>query len=427
MNPYSLSHLSDAVLLRDLATHSARECEATALLLAHVAEVEARELYLSEGFPSMADYCVHRLHRSEQAAFKRIRAARAARDFPAIFSAVAEGRLHLSAVILLAPRLTAENAHELLAAAAHKTMPEIERLLAERFPRRAVPSPVAAVLDQLSLRRVEATDTELSSRRVESCASPAEVPVAPRCDAQSAMRMKDKLSRFKALAGHRVPSGDLTELLEYALDLGIAVLEKRKFAATSKPRPARRSKPGSRTIPSDVKRLVRERDGEQCAFVSDTGQRCTARGRLEFDHILEVARGGTSTVDNVRLLCRAHNQYLAERTYGAGFMDRKREESRRKTAEAKAAKEHTRAAAEKARAAEAEARSRASEQARAKAEEVIPYLRALKFTADEARRAAAHCEAIPDAPLEERVRLALRSTPLRGTFHAAPSAAQCPA
>ncbi len=323
MNPYSLSHLSDAALLRDLATHSDRECEATALVLAHIAEVEARKLYLSEGYPSMLDYCVHRLHRSEQAAFKRIRAARAARDFPAIFSAVAEGRLHLSGVILLAPRLTPENAHELLVAAAHKTMPEIERLLAERFPRRAVPSPVAAVLDQLSLRRVEATDAELSSRRVESDASPAEVPVVPqRCDAQSAMRMKDKLSHFKALAGHRVPTGDVTELFEYALDLGIAVLEKRKFAATDRPRAARRPKPGSRTIPADVKRLVRERDGDQCAFVGDNGQRCTARGRLEFDHIHEVARGGTSTADNVRLLCRAHNQYAAERTYGRGSWTR---------------------------------------------------------------------------------------------------------
>ena len=52
--------------------------------------------------------------------------------------------------------------------------------------------------------------------------------------------------------------------------------------------------------------------------------------------------------------------------------------------------------------------------------EVIPYLRALKFTADEARQAAAHCETIPDAPLEERVRLALRSTHLRVTYHGPP-------
>ena len=48
---------------------------------------------------------------------------------------------------------------------------------------------------------------------------------------------------------------------------------------------------------------------------------------LEFDHIHEFARGGESTADNVRLLCRAHNQYAAECTYGAEFMEAKRQEA----------------------------------------------------------------------------------------------------
>ena len=39
--------------------------------------------------------------------------------------------------------------------------------------------------------------------------------------------------------------------------------------------------------------------------------------------------------------------------------------------------------------------------------DVIPWLRQLGFRADEARRAAARCEAMPEASLEERVRLAL--------------------
>ena len=60
--------------------------------------------------------------------------ARAARQFPAIFVAVAKGRLHLSGLVLLAPHLTPENADELLATAAHMSQSEIERLVAERFP-----------------------------------------------------------------------------------------------------------------------------------------------------------------------------------------------------------------------------------------------------------------------------------------------------
>jgi hypothetical protein len=139
------------------------------------------------------------------------------------------------------------------------------------------------------------------------------------------------------LLGHQIPSGDLAEVLDRALDLLIAHLEKRKFAATDKPR---RPKAGrtclGRHIPAEVKRAVAERDGRRRTFVADTGHRCEARKRLEYDHIVEVARGGQSTVDNVRLRCRAHKQYTAEHTFGPGFMNRRREEARRRVGEARA-------------------------------------------------------------------------------------------
>ena len=50
---------------------------------------------------------------SEDSAFKRIRAARAGRQFPAVFEALAAGRLNLSAVVMLASHLTPETADEL--------------------------------------------------------------------------------------------------------------------------------------------------------------------------------------------------------------------------------------------------------------------------------------------------------------------------
>jgi len=46
---------------------------------------------------------------------------------------------------------------------------------------------------------------------------------------------------------------------------------------------------------------------------------------------------------------------------------------------------------------------------------VVPWLRALGFRADEAKRAAALCEAMPDATLEARVRRALSYFKPRGT------------
>jgi hypothetical protein len=135
-----------------------------------------------------------------------------------------------------------------------------------------------------------------------------------------------------------------------------------------------------RHIPAAVKRAVRERDQDQCTFQSESGQRCPARTRLEFDHVEPVARGGQATVDGMRLRCRAHNQYDAECTFGVVFIARKRQQARETAAAAK--------------------RKQA-------AEEVIPYLRTLGFRADESRAAAALCEATPDASLEQRAKLAL--------------------
>src|SRR5678815_1522969 len=108
MKSYSLSHLEDHVLLRDLVSLVSQDRATTASLLAHLAEVEERRLYARAAYPSMYLYCVRELRMSEDVAYARIRVARKARQFPAIFAALADGRLHLSAVVQLTPHLTDE-------------------------------------------------------------------------------------------------------------------------------------------------------------------------------------------------------------------------------------------------------------------------------------------------------------------------------
>jgi len=77
----------------------------------------------------------------------------------------------------------------------------------------------------------------------------------------------------------------------------------------------------SRYVPRSVLREVYARDGGQCTFVSADGQRCAARGLLEFHHHhTPFALGGAATVDNLRLMCPAHNALQAERDYGREFM-----------------------------------------------------------------------------------------------------------
>src|SRR5437016_10942082 len=71
MDTYTLLHLSDQDLLRDLLFLLAKDRENTAALLAHLAEVDSRGLYLSAAYPSMVAYCIEELHLSEDEAYKR--------------------------------------------------------------------------------------------------------------------------------------------------------------------------------------------------------------------------------------------------------------------------------------------------------------------------------------------------------------------
>lgn len=395
MTPYSLGHLTDPVLLRDLSAIVARDRANTAALLAHLAEVDARRLYAPAGYPSMYLYCVNELGLSEDGALKRIRVARTAREFPAVFVAIEKGALNLTAVLLLTPFLSPPTADELIDAAAGKCRSELEQLLAARFPRPDVPTRVEPLSPPI-VAPVPATHW-LQSQSVATIQPPSPRPkVAPLSPERFALQVtiaqstREKLRRAQALLGHSIAPGNVAEVLDRALDALIDRLEKRKFAKTDRPRrcPGRTS-PASRHIPARVQREVWHRDGGRCTFVSDAGLRCSARDGVEFDHVETVARGGMATVSNLRLRCRAHNQYAAEQAFGAGFMNYRRREAAEARAAAKA-----RAAAE-----------RAEEEARIN--DIVPWLRQLGFRLEEARRAAKHCERIPDAPLETRVRAAL--------------------
>jgi hypothetical protein len=85
----------------------------------------------------------------------------------------------------------------------------------------------------------------------------------------------------------------------------------------------RASQPADRpTIPAEVRRQVWGRDGGRCTFVARDGTRCESRWRLELDHVQPWALGGSSTADDLRLRCRAHNLFHAEEVFGREHMER---------------------------------------------------------------------------------------------------------
>ena len=355
MKRFSLSHLADSALLRDLAALLRQERGATADVLAHLAEVDERRLYVPAAYDSMFAYCVGALRFSEDAAYKRIQVARVARRIPGVFEALAEGRVHLTGLGLLAPHITTDNAAELLAAATYKSKGQIELLLAERFPRPDVPALVRALPATPQLAQpivpiepgsadrttqvVANTQTELAPAQVEVPVIPGQVATTPAdgpgrvkplsgraFSVQFTMDLEthDLLRQAQDLLGNAVARNDIHGVVKRALTLLVEQLERTRRAATARPRPARRPALGSRHVPAAVRRAVWRRDRGQCTFVSDSGRRCEARSGLELDHVQPFARGGSATVSGIRLRCRAHNQYEAERLFGLEFMRHKR-------------------------------------------------------------------------------------------------------
>jgi hypothetical protein len=98
-----------------------------------------------------------------------------------------------------------------------------------------------------------------------------------------------------------------------------STLQARRLGAVRKPRKTvaeSDARPGSRHIPNAVKRAVRERDGDRCAYVDQRGRRCSERRHLQFHHRHPHGFGGDRSPENVSLRCAQHNRYEAEHDYG---------------------------------------------------------------------------------------------------------------
>jgi 5-methylcytosine-specific restriction endonuclease McrA len=298
--------LTDAALLSRLEALVSQERGGTADLIEHLAEVDRREIVIDAGHPSLFEYCVKVLRYSEAAAFLRIRAARAAAKYPRILVDLRSGTIHLDAVMRLYPHLSEENSDTLLNQASGASKREVLALVATLEV--GAPAPERDVVRWLPPKlppRAEGAEPA-------SIIPPSRVRLGFTAD-DELFRL---LERLRSLRRHKYPEGRLEDLLKDAVEALLHQLDpclKTSRSRTRKPIVA--AKPGRR-VTAAVKAAVWNRDGGCCAYAAPNGRRCEARDFLEYDHIVPWALGGLSTLDNIRLLCRAHNQRLAKRRFG---------------------------------------------------------------------------------------------------------------
>ena len=328
-----LKSLSDDELLRRLSDVLKQSRRIESVLVAHIAEVDVRRLFAREASPSMFQYCIDELHLSKAEAYLRIGVARASRRHPMLLTMLGDGRLHLSGIVELAPHLTDANCDEVLARATHKTKAAIKELVAEIAPKPDVPS----VVRKLPKRKAKSTSQPKNELRPDGVTSPTPAPEAPVKPAvveplaasrykvmfTASGELRDKLERLTAL----MPGNDLASIVEAAVTEKLERLEVKRFGKTKKPRKSLEdadTSPGVRGIAAPVRRFVWERDSGRCTFVAGHGRRCTARDGLHFHHDEPYGVGGDRSSKNVRLLCKTHNDYMAELDYGKEKMDQYR-------------------------------------------------------------------------------------------------------
>ena len=277
-----------------------------------------------------------------------------------------EGRLCLTSIIEAAKVVTAENwetvlprfyglskreAMEVVAALQPHPAPPARSVvtavppapagLDAVLPQRA-PPPVPAALDlcdapapsdaRHEATRVAGWPVNQRPSPIPTVAPPRPLEVVPLTAEQSRLhatvssRFLRKLEAARDALSHARPDATPGEILEAGLDLLLAQAAKRR-GLVEKPRkeirPAKTEPQPAKAdhIPAHVRREVWRRDGGRCQWSLASGGICGSTRHLELDHVRPRSRGGTSTLDNLRILCRSHNDLAARLALGDEKMD----------------------------------------------------------------------------------------------------------
>jgi 5-methylcytosine-specific restriction endonuclease McrA len=336
-----------------------REHHALADFLVALSDFDRERRWLELGYTS----CFYFLHRelglSKGAAFYRKTAAELIQRFPEVVEPLRDGRLCLTSVVELSKVITPENRDEVVERFFHASKQEAKAVAAELRPAQApphrdvvtvlkAPSGVAVACETATSTRQEPTldglirgqsvhpdeprDVPDSTASVEppstAIAQPTPDQVEPltgelrRFHVTVSKRFLEKLASARDALSHGRPRASTEEVLEAALDLLLAKKAQQR-GIVKRPRAAQaRTSDRPRHVPAEVKRAIWARDGGRCQWPVSSGGICGSTRRLELDHIVPVARGGTSTVDNLRITCRCHNQLAAREAFGDAWMDR---------------------------------------------------------------------------------------------------------
>ena len=281
-----------------LKTATKDERRMTRKIVELIAEAVRRKLWAERGFPTPHRWLVQGYGYSDSAAARRLDAARVVAVLPEVAGKIESGELTLSALSKAQSAFHAEEKRtragvevdlkrEVIARLESLSEAGAARLLSTEFPEvhRAPP-------DSLKPKGADAWCLTVS------------------LDAdQTAV-----LRRARELLSHSHPSASWGEVLVHlAVDHA-----KRADPVARADRRAKQTtrRPSAKTDPCVISRAVRDavlaRAGGACEFREPaTRARCGGRVRVEVDHVVPKALGGSDDLSNLSCLCAAHNRLKA--------------------------------------------------------------------------------------------------------------------
>jgi len=277
-----ISKLSDTNLISEVKRLVSEERRLTADLLHYLCEVRRRRLFAQYGYPSLFTFCVKYLGYTEAQTQRRLEAMKAMIEIPEIEEKIKDGALSLTAVAQAQSYfrsqekedrpVSVEAKREVLLSLENKTTRECERELIKLSGEKPLPQEKSKLVSQ--------THTQVTMN-------------LPHI-------LLEKLERIKSLLSHKNPNMTQAELLNAMADIVLREIDQSRRGVS-------------------VARIVNER---KCSYVSPiTGEKCQSSYFLEIDHIIPKALGGDSRPENLRLLCKTHNQLAAIEVFGLKKMD----------------------------------------------------------------------------------------------------------
>lgn len=329
-NGESLKRLNDNDLLLRFGKLVRTERKITHLVLACIAEIDTRRLFLEKAYPSLYEFLTKEFGYSPSAAVRRIESARLLREVPEISHKIESGALNLSQLSQLQQavrtatktdnkKIPTEQKRELIGKIERSTQKETELILAKEL---SLPAPTE---NKERIHQNESVTLTITFTKEEM----------------------EALTQARSLAAHSLESHNWSHFLSYlcrkeikrrapamrdlnsSLKLNTNAQQRKldtnceqqdktkpslKIAKTLQPPVTNCKKP---SLTSPIRRYLSTKikknllATQKCCQFKDpfTGRMCGSTHFLQADHIQPVWAGGTNKKENLQLLCAQHNRF----------------------------------------------------------------------------------------------------------------------